>query len=207
MIGELVGSRRIYDGKVLRLRVDEVQLPSGEVTRREIVEHPGAVAIVPFKDHENIIMIKQLRHAVDGWLLEIPAGTLDKDEAPRRCASRELIEETGFKASRMMRMFSCYVAPGYSNELIHEFVATDLKYVGQRTESDEFVKTVTMNIKEAANKIAKGSIRDAKTICGLLYVLRRFPEIERWLKAKGGVSKARATKRRHSESPIDSSDW
>jgi ADP-ribose pyrophosphatase len=184
MIGEVVGSRLIYDGKVLRLRVDEVQLPSGQVTRREIVEHPGAVAIVPFKDRENIIMIKQLRHTVDGWLLEIPAGTLEKNESPRRCAARELIEETGFKASRIMRMFSCYVAPGYSNELIHEFVATDLKYVGQHTESDEFVKTITLNIREATDKIVNGSIRDAKTICGLLYVLRRFPAIQRWLKAR-----------------------
>jgi len=198
MMGELLKSHRIYDGKVLGLRVDEVQLPSGEVTRREVVEHPGAVAIVAFKDHENIVMVKQLRHTVDGWLLEIPAGTLEEGEAPRRCAARELIEETGFKAGRMMRMFSCYVAPGYSNEIIHEFVATNLKYVGQHTESDEFVRTTTINIIEAANKVAKGSIRDAKTICGVLYVLRRFPEIKRWLRTEGKTPRLDATTSGHS---------
>jgi len=184
MIGELVRSRRIFDGRILGLRVDDVRLPSGELSRREVVEHPGAVAIVAFKDKENIIMIKQLRHAVDGWLLEIPAGTLERNETPRRCATRELIEETGFKAGRMKKMFSCYIAPGYSNELIHEFLATDLTYVGQHTESDEFVRTVTMTIREAAERIVTGRIKDAKTICGILYITRISKETTRWITSK-----------------------
>ena len=181
MIGKVVRSHRIYDGKVLRFRVDEVRLPDGRVARREVVKHPGAVAIVAFKDHSSILMVKQLRHSVDGWLLEIPAGTLEKGEKPRRCASRELVEETGYKADRMKRMFSCYVAPGYSNELIHEYVAAGLKYVGRRTESDEFMKTITVRVGEAVNMIVQGTIKDAKSICGILYVTRNLPEIESWL--------------------------
>jgi ADP-ribose pyrophosphatase len=129
-------------------------------------------------------MIKQLRHTIDGWLLEIPAGTLEKNETPRRCAARELLEETGFKAGRMMRLFSCYVAPGYSNELIHEFLATDLEYVGQRTDADEYVKTVRMNLREVSRRLTSGAIKDAKTICGILYVFRRYPEISRWLRCR-----------------------
>ncbi len=184
MTGKLLKSRRIYDGKILHLRVDDVRLPNGRLAKREIIEHPGAVAIVPFEDPDTIIMIKQLRHTVNGWLLEIPAGTLERDETPHRCAARELLEETGYKAGRMMRLFSCYVAPGYSNELIHEFLAADLKYAGQRTDTDEYVKTVRMNLREVSQKLASGTIKDAKTICGMLYVLRRYPEISRWLRSR-----------------------
>jgi len=181
MIGKLLRSRKIYDGRVLRLKLDEVKLSSGELIQRENIKHPGAVAIIAFKDQHSIIMTRQLRHSVGRWLLEIPAGTLEKNESLRRCAERELVEETGFEAGGMMKLFSCYMAPGYSNELIHEFVATDLTFVGQHTESDEFVKTLTMDIREAPSKITQGIIRDAKTICGLLYVLKRFPDIRRWI--------------------------
>jgi len=184
MIGKLLRSRKIYDGRVLRLKLDEVKLSGGELIQREIIQHPGAVAIIAFKNQHNIVMTKQLRHSVNRWLLEIPAGTLKKNESLRRCAERELVEETGFEAGRMMKLFSCYVAPGYSNELIHEFVATDLRFVGQHTDSDEFVKTLTMDIRKAPSKIAQGIIRDAKTICGLLYVLEKFPEVRRWIMAR-----------------------
>lgn len=181
LIGHLLKSRRIYDGKILSLRVDDVGLKRGVVARREVIEHPGAVAVVAFKDSGTVVMVRQLRHAVNGWLLEIPAGTLKKHETPRCCAQRELAEETGYEAGKMMKMFSCYVAPGYSNELIHEFVATDLRHVGQCVDPDEFIQTITVKLDDVASKIAHGSIRDGKSICGLLYVLSRYQTIYEWL--------------------------
>ena len=181
MIGHLLKSRKIYDGKILSLRVDDVRLKQGIVARREVIEHPGAVAIVAFKDPRTVVMVRQLRHTVNGWLLEIPAGTLKKNENPVCCAQRELAEETGYEAGKMMRMFSCYVAPGYSNELIHEFVATDLKHVGQCMDPDEFIQTTTVKIGDVASKIEHGKIRDGKSICGLLYVSSRYQTIHKWL--------------------------
>ncbi|MEM3088229.1 MAG: NUDIX hydrolase, partial [Candidatus Bathyarchaeia archaeon] len=100
-------SRRIYDGKVINLRVDTVKLPNGRTTIREVVEHPGAVAIVPFLKTDVILMIRQYRHPTGEVLLEIPAGTLKKDEKPEDCAIRELIEETGYKPSEIRKMLEC----------------------------------------------------------------------------------------------------
>lgn len=197
MIGHLLKSRRIYDGRILSLRVDDVRLKQGIIARREVIEHPGAVAIVAFKDPRTVVMVRQLRHTVNGWLLEIPAGTLKKNESPESCAQRELAEETGYEAGRMKKMFGCYVAPGYSNEFIHEFVATDLRHVGQCLDPDEFIQTTTVKLGDVANKIVHGKIRDGKSICGLLYVLNRYQPIHRWLMKTKKDESPRAAKRHH----------
>lgn len=126
-MSEMVTSKRYpYRGKLLRLRVAKVRLPSGLVTTREVVEHPGAVAIIPLLNDQTIVVTRQYRTAAGRQLLEIPAGTLEKAESPLSCAKRELVEETGYSAGNIRKAFSCYLAPGYSTERMHFFVATRL---------------------------------------------------------------------------------
>ncbi len=172
LIEKTVCSKLIYSGRVVNLRLDTVELPDGKRTTREVVEHRGAVAIVPLLDSEKILMVRQYRQPAGESLLEIPAGTLDSGEYPEQCAYRELIEETGYKAGRLRKMFSSYLAPGYSSEMLHTFLAEDLTAVGAKTEEDEFLEIVIVKIADALGKIELGEIKDAKTICGLLMAQR-----------------------------------
>jgi ADP-ribose pyrophosphatase len=170
-VEKLVNSERIYNGRVINLRKDIVELTNLRTTTREVIEHPGAAAIVPLLEDNKILMIKQYRHATEETLMEIPAGTLQKGEKPEECASRELTEETGCKAKELKKIVSCYLAPGYSNEVIHIYIATDISQVDQKPEEDENIQVVTMSLDEAVQKIKDDKIRDAKTIIGILYVL------------------------------------
>jgi len=169
-------SRRIYDGKVINLRVDTVKLPNGRVTIREVVEHPGAVAVVPFLKPDVILMIRQYRHPTGEVLLEIPAGTLKKGEKPEDCAIRELIEETGYKPSEMRKMLGCYLAPGYSSELIHLYEAKKLVQVKKKPEFDEKIQVMQVELEKALKMIETSEIKDAKTICGILLALGNFAQ-------------------------------
>jgi len=159
-------SRR-YEGRILNLRVDEVQLSDGRSTTREIVEHRGAAAIVPLLGDDRVIFVRQYRYAVSEELLEIPAGTLERGENPEDCAMRELEEETGYKCGEMKKILECYVAPGYSTEKIHFYLAKKLVRSEMRTEEDERIKVEIMPIGLALDKIHRGEIHDAKTVCGL----------------------------------------
>lgn len=165
---EVIHSERIFQGRVVNLRVDTVRLPNGRVSRREVVEHRGAVAIVPLLDDETVLMIKQFRLAANEVLLEIPAGTLEPGEPPEECAARELEEETGYRAGTLRRLFSQYLAPGYSQEILHVFLARDLQRTTQQTEEDETVEVVPMSIHRAVELVLSGEIKDAKTIAALL---------------------------------------
>jgi ADP-ribose pyrophosphatase len=169
-------SRRIYDGKVINLRIDTVKLPNGRITIREVVEHPGAVAIVPFLKPDVILMIRQYRHPTGQVLLEIPAGTLKKGEKPEDCAIRELIEETGYKPSEMRKMLGCYLAPGYSSELIHLYEAKKLVQVKKKPEFDEKIQVMQVDLEKALKMIETSEIKDAKTICGILLALGNFAQ-------------------------------
>ena len=166
----VVDSRRVYDGKVINLRVDRVRL-LGSVFEREVVEHPGAVAMLPFLDDKRLLLIKQYRHAVGKVLFEIPAGTLEEGEDPQECARRELIEETGYEASVLEKLFSCFLAPGYSSEVIHVFLASKLRKMGRRLEVDEVIEPEPMTLEKAEAMIKNGGIMDAKSICGISYLL------------------------------------
>ncbi len=163
-------TRYVYKGRLLRLRVDNVTLPNGFKTIREIVEHPGAVAIVPLLADNRILLTKQYRRAANRKMIEIPAGTLERGESPISCAKRELAEETGYAPKRIRRLFSCFLAPGYSTEKIHFFLATDL--VPKKTEHppDEIIRTHAMGLDECLGAILRGEIQDAKTVCGLYYL-------------------------------------
>ena len=167
---ETIGSQTIYSGKILSLRRDTVRVRDGKVAIREIVEHGGAVGIVAFTDEGKIILVKQFRKATNKELVEIPAGTLEIGEDPVRCASRELEEETGYRASEMKPVLSFYLAPGYSTEIMHIFRANDLRKTRQRLEEDEAVELIEVDLDEAISMVRRNEIEDAKTISSLLAV-------------------------------------
>lgn len=169
---ELIESHTLYRGRVVTLRIDTVRLPNGSTARREIVEHHGAVAIVPLLNRETVLLIRQYRQAVGETLLEIPAGTLEIDEPPDTCARRELQEETGYTARQMRLLFSQYLAPGYSQEVLHVYLAEDLVPAVQRLDEDELVELVPTPLREVERMILEGAIKDSKTIAGLLMTLR-----------------------------------
>ena len=167
----LISSKTIYQGRIVNLRVDEVSLPDGKTTNREVVEHAGAVAVVPVNEKGDLLLVKQYRYAVGMTLLEIPAGKLIPGEDYASCAERELIEETGYKPSNLKHMISFYSTPGFTNEQIHLFLATDLTLKKQNLDEDEFIDVETVSLKEALGMILSGEICDAKSIAGILTVL------------------------------------
>lgn len=165
---ECLHSETVYEGRLVHLRVDTVRVPSGRVTTREVVQHRGAVAIVPLLNDDTVLLVRQFRQAAGRVLIEIPAGTLEPDEDPEDCARRELVEETGYAAGSVEKLFESYLAPGYSTELLHVYRARDLILVGTNPEEDEFLEPFAMPLNETAAAIRDGRICDAKTICGLL---------------------------------------
>jgi ADP-ribose pyrophosphatase len=165
---DLVSSRRVYNGRVVSLRVDQVRLPSGRVTEREIVEHGGAVGIVAVDDDGQVLLVRQFRSALGTMLLEIPAGTLDPNEDVRACAFRELQEETGYAAREMRELYAFYSSPGFSNERISLFLATGLSEGAQRPETDEIIEVVKMPLDRVLEMVAAGEICDGKSILGLI---------------------------------------
>jgi ADP-ribose pyrophosphatase len=171
-----IESKRVFEGRLVNLRVDRVELPNGRETTREVVEHRGAVAIVPMLDHEKIVLVRQFRQPVGRAILEIPAGTLEAGEDPYDCARRELAEEIGYHPRKLTRMFYSYLAPGYSTEMLHTFLAEDLEKVEENRDADEFLEIVTINLRDAVEMIRSGEIIDAKSICGLLLASRIFKE-------------------------------
>ena len=169
MLEKVLFSEEVYEGKLIRTLKDKIQL-RGKIFTREIVEHPGSVAIVPLLDDKTIVMIEQYRHSIKESILEIPAGTLEKNEAAIECANRELIEETGYEAEELKKLTSCYLAPGYCTELTNIFLATRIKITKQRPEDDEFIKVLSMDLKEVKDKIKNGIIKDAKTLIGIFFL-------------------------------------
>lgn len=166
--------RRAYSGKVIHLDVDLVEFPNGSTGELEIFRHPGASAVVPFLsdprgDDPQVLLIKQYRYAAGGYLYEIPAGRLDPGEQPADCASRELREETGCTAKSMEHLHSMYTTPGFTDEVIHIFMATGLIRGEAATEADEFLTVETVSLAHALEMIRKGEIKDGKTTVGLLF--------------------------------------
>lgn len=163
----------IYKGTVVTLNVDTVRLPNGHTIDLEVIRHPGASAVVPLKQDGTVVLIRQFRHAADGFIYEIPAGKLHPKEAPLDCAARELEEEIGYKAGRFELLSSIFTAPGFADEVIHVYLATELTRGTQNLDQDEILDVVEMPLKEAIAKIQDGTIRDAKTIVGLQAVFIR----------------------------------
>jgi len=170
MTGELqeetISTERIYSGRIVKLDVDRVRLPAGTESTREVVRHPGASVVLPLLGDGRMVLIKQFRYASGKVLLELPAGTLEEGEDPRACAERELQEETGWRAASMRRVGSIFTTPGFSDELIHCFLATDLKVSSDGTalDEDETIEVVTMGIEKVLESARTGELRDAKTL-------------------------------------------
>jgi ADP-ribose pyrophosphatase len=162
--------KNIYQGRVVNLNLETVRLPNGATVELEIIRHPGAAAIVALKDEETVLLIRQYRHAAGGYILEIPAGTLKPGEAPRDCAARELEEEIGFRASAFEPVVTFFATPGFTDEVIHVFKATGLAPGRQNLDHDEVLEVVELPLREAIGRIGDGTIRDGKTIVGLLTV-------------------------------------
>ena len=170
---KLLSSQMLYRGKILNLKVDFVELPNKKIATREIVEHSGAVAVVPITDNDEIIMVKQYRHPMKEILLEIPAGRLEKNEDIDNCAKRELLEETGMVAKELKHVLSFFSSPGFCDEIVHLYIATGLCYKGQDLDEDEFLEVIKVPIKEAVKMAYNFEIKDSKTIIGTLCVAAR----------------------------------
>jgi ADP-ribose pyrophosphatase len=160
--------REIYAGKVVNLAVEDVVLPNGETASLELMRHPGAAGCVPLFPDGQVTLLRQYRHAVGGWLWEIPAGKLDvPGEAPLDCARRELAEEAGLAARRWHKLGSIFTTPGFCDEIIHLFLARDLSEVERRHERDEVIEVHRMRLEDALARIPTEEVRDTKTIAAL----------------------------------------
>lgn len=164
---KLLDTKLVFTGKFLRVRYDQVLLPDGKKATREVVEHPGAVAIVPLLPDFRVVFVKQYRYAVNDLLLEIPAGKLECGEEPTNCALRELKEETGFSAANIKKIAGFYTTPGFSNEFLHLFLANDLFFTEQHLDEDEFISIESYCPEQIQQLVKNGRICDAKTLLGL----------------------------------------
>lgn len=161
-------SEKIYEGRIINVKIDTIELPNKKYSKREIVEHPGAVGIVPITANGEIILVRQFRKAVEKALLEIPAGRLETDEEPSQCAIRELKEETGYTAKNIKKMFEFYSAPGFSTEKIYVYLAQDIIKGAPQPDEGEYIEVIKMPLEEALEKVRTGEIRDSKTIIAIL---------------------------------------
>jgi ADP-ribose pyrophosphatase len=169
-----VGSTRKYTGRIINVDVDDVRFPDGSVGKLEMVRHPGASAVLPFLtdpsgDDPQVLLIRQYRYAAEGYVYEVPAGRLDPGETPEECAVRELKEETGCSAGQIEHLYSFYTTPGFTDEKIHAFMASDLTRGENSLEADEFVETISLPLSRALDMIREGKIVDAKTALTLMY--------------------------------------
>ena len=170
-----LGSEHPWSGGRIRVRVDEVERADGHRTTREVVEHPGAVAILAW-DGARLAMVRQWRHATQAVLLEIPAGTLEPNEPPMETARRELAEEVGLGAATWKEGPRFYTAPGFCDELMHLFLATGLTDAPGEADADEVLEASWMPLADALDAIDDGRIRDAKTIAGVSWLARQLGE-------------------------------
>ncbi len=165
----LVSSQTVFEGRLLTVRVDKVELPNGTHAGREVVRHPGAVAIVALPSPDQVILIRQYRHPAGEVLWELPAGVLEPGEDPAACAQRELIEETGYEAGEIEPLFSTFLSPGFSSEIIHLFVARGLRSIDDHpSEPDEHIDVHIMALDDAVEMVMRGQVRNAAAICGVL---------------------------------------
>ncbi len=172
MSEKIIATKRIYSGRIVTLDVCDVELTDGQRQIREIIRHPGAVAVVAIDDQQRVLLVRQYRSASAEVMTEIPAGLLDAGEEPLQAASRELQEETGYKPGKIESLGGLYTAPGYTAEYIHLFVATDLIESYLPADDDEFIELSRATLDEALAMIDRGEITDAKTIIGLLKYAR-----------------------------------
>lgn len=174
MNNKVLSTSRIYDGRIINLRLDEVELPDGRHARREVVEHPGASVIVPVDQQGRVYLVRQYRDAAAGELLELPAGKLEPGEEPLACARRECLEELGLEAGSWTHLASFYSSPGFCDELLHCFLARELRQGVSDADRDEFLTPESWPLANLAELL--GQLKDAKSIAGLLLAQRALVE-------------------------------
>ena len=168
---KILKSKILYKGKVFDHQVDEIEYESGNKGIREIAIHPGGAVVVPIKDDGKVILVNQFRYTFQKTLIELPAGKLDKGEDPLVCATRELEEETGYKAKEIKKLGEIYTAPGYCTEILHIYSAKGLTPGNHnREEGEHGMEILELTIIEIEEMILKGKIKDAKTIAGIFYL-------------------------------------
>ena len=164
---ELISSETVYQGRAVSIRRDLLKTPDGRTTKFDIIEHNGSVVILPIDACGNLLFVRQYRHAASADLLELPAGTLDGDEAPEKCAHREIREETGMAAKNMKNIGQFFLAPGYSTEFMVVFLATDLHWDPLEADADEFLQVEKIPLAEALKMAEHGKLPDAKSLAAL----------------------------------------
>jgi ADP-ribose pyrophosphatase len=165
---ELLKKEIVYSGRAFTIRRDTLRLPDGHQSRFDVVEHVGSVIILPLDGQGNLLFVRQYRHAAGLDLLELPAGTLNKDESPDACAHREIREETGMAAGHLQHLGAFYLAPGYSTEYMHVYLATDLRSDPLEADADEFLTVEYIPLDRAMAIARAGEILDAKSLAALL---------------------------------------
>lgn len=160
-------SDKVYEGKIINLRVDTVELPDKKYSKREVIEHPGSVAVVGITEDDKLVLVKQYRKPVERFLLEIPAGKIEINEEPRETAIREFKEETGYDAKSLEYLIEIYPSPGITNEKIHLFLATDLVQAEMELDTDEFIEIEEIDYVQLSKMANRGEIMDAKTLIAI----------------------------------------
>jgi ADP-ribose pyrophosphatase len=172
LVEKTIEKEKIFAGKVIDLYVEEVLLPNGKTSKREIIKHPGAVAVIAVTDEGKIVLVRQYRKAMERVLVEIPAGKLEKGEEPIATARRELEEETGYKCEKMRHLISFYTSPGFADELVHLYIAENLSKLENSAslDEDEFVDVLEVTLEEALQLVNERQIYDAKTAYAIQYL-------------------------------------
>jgi ADP-ribose pyrophosphatase len=165
---ETIASRVAFQGRTIRVLEERVRIPNGNEVALDVVRHPGAAAVVPLDVDGHVLMVRQYRHTVGGWLLEVPAGKLSPGEPPEACAHRELEEEAGVRAGTLRPLGAIYVSPGFCDEKIWLYLATDLAPGRQALEDDEALLLERVPFADALRRARSGEIEDAKSTCALL---------------------------------------
>lgn len=173
---EVKSSEIVFKGKVFNIRRDVVNAPSGRSHVIDVVDHAGAVTMMPIDDQGRILFVRQYRHAAGGYILELPAGTLGPDEDPDDCAVRECREEVGMTPGRLFHLGDCYLAPGYSSEFNHMYLALDLTPAPLPQDEDEDLRVEPIALKEIRGLVERGEMRDAKTLASLFLALPLIDE-------------------------------
>ena len=174
-----IDGKTLYEGVIVNVRLDRAELVNGDVVRREVVEHPGGVTVIPVEEDGTVWCVRQFRYPFQREMLEVPAGKLEIGEKPLPAAVRELSEETGLEAGRMIYLGACCTSPGFSTEVLHIYLALELKHGDAHPDEDEFLNVEKHSLETLTEMVMSGEIDDAKTIIAVLKS-RRFLEAEGW---------------------------
>jgi ADP-ribose pyrophosphatase len=176
-IPQTVSSRTVFEGRVFRVRLDDLRYADGATYRCDVVEHPGSIGVIPLTGDGEIVLVRQYRHPVERVLWEIPAGTAETGEDPRECALRELAEETGYRAERIAPLWTVYMTPGFCDEIMHFFLAQGLVPGEQSLDPDERIDVGIFDLAHALRMLAAGEIADVKTLLALQWLSAQRGEV------------------------------